>query len=86
MSEFNFEEDTAAGQLERYQKQLDADGVMVGVSRQALDEVLTELNTRSTITVDEAVDAINALPYDDAVKYIKKHKAIKALRKLGEKA
>ena len=29
--------------LRECQRQLDADGVMVGVSRQALDEVLTEL-------------------------------------------
>lgn len=30
--------------LKKYQKQLDADGIMVGVSRQALDEVLEYLS------------------------------------------
>lgn len=38
-----FLETEAAYQLENHQKQIDADGTMVGVSRQALDEVLVEL-------------------------------------------
>ena len=33
----------AEKQLREHQERLDFDGVMVGVSRQALDEVLTEL-------------------------------------------
>ena len=48
--ELRFPENTVAGQLERYQQQLDAEGVMVGVSRQALDEVLTELAERQGVS------------------------------------
>ena len=33
----------AENQLRNHQKQLDADGCMVGVSRQAVDEVLAEI-------------------------------------------
>ena len=33
----------AENQLRNYQRQLDADGIMVGVSRQAIDEVLAEI-------------------------------------------
>lgn len=33
----------AENQLRNFQQQLDADGIMVGVSRQAVDEVLTEI-------------------------------------------
>ena len=40
---------TAVEVLKKYQKQLDPDGAEVGVSRQALDEVLKELE-RKTIT------------------------------------
>ena len=36
---------TAVDVLRDHQQQLDMDGVMVGVSRQAIDEVLTELAT-----------------------------------------
>lgn len=36
---------TAADVLHDHQQQLDMDGVMVGVSRQAVDEVLAELAT-----------------------------------------
>ena len=34
----------ATEQLRTHQEQLDADGIMVGVSRQAIDETLTELD------------------------------------------
>lgn len=37
-------------QLSDHQKQLDADGVMVGVSRQALDEVLAAFEKLDAIT------------------------------------
>jgi len=42
--------------LESYQTQLDADGVTVGVSRQALDEVLTRFKALQDFTksIDEA--------------------------------
>ena len=38
---------TAADVLERFQQQLDADGVMVGVSRQALNEVLADYRAQA---------------------------------------
>jgi len=43
---------TAAYMLETYQEQLDADGISVGVSRQALDEVLEQLKTQKILLMD----------------------------------
>jgi len=52
---------TAIDVLINYQRQLDPEGIEVGVSRQALDEVLAELKTRNEWISTETVNAINRL-------------------------
>ena len=48
---------TAAYMLATYQEQLDPDGVNVGVSRQALDEVLEQLEQQAK-SIYELVEAL----------------------------
>jgi len=64
------ENPTAAYMLETYQEQLDSDGISVGVSRQALDEVLErfaqlqahnkELCDALTISRGQWIHSVNA--------------------------
>lgn len=60
--EDDFEENTAAYYLQKYQKQLDADGVEVGVSRQALDEVLTDYKRALNALADDWISVDVMLP------------------------
>ena len=52
----------AEKQLREHQERLDFDGVMVGVSRQALDEVLTELAELREAVDNTLVNGYEYLP------------------------
>ena len=54
--------------LTEHQKQLDADGCMVGVSRQALDELITAWNTRAVSKESLHTERIKVL--EDALRNI----------------
>lgn len=73
-AESKFSAEDAAEHLRNHQKQLDADGIMVGVSRQALDEVLhaaadqareleaeKELHQHYKVSFQEAEDRLDEL-------------------------
>lgn len=67
---------TAIDVLTNHQKQLDCDGTEVGVSRQALDEVLTSHRNQTAILGKQAARIKELADDNEAEKYIKERRDI----------